>query len=333
MFRKHAVKLVAYIVAVAYLSVFNASTLLATDWKASPETLQFLAQASKQAETENMIPEQAQAMGQIYDEKIRRLESDMNRSKGTRNTLLTVSVASFFIGAGLMTGSTTITNAVEDIPADTDQEKQDREDSLNALDAIKGIGAGIIGAGGVSLLGYLLYTGSIGTKQRRIDNLRKELDARYAIRGLTPEYLQKNESVAAVLQEIEAAKKSAGSTRTLQSLFSRFAIGSLLCGGFLYTLSVAGNDVVKKVNIDETDPAEVASQKDALDQTDKLKTTGLILLGAGAASGITAFLFGQRAKGKENKVDSLEDSLLQIAQRLEIRPQRDGFMVMYTHEF
>jgi hypothetical protein len=331
MFRKHAVKLVAYIVVVAYLSVFNAGTLLARDWKASPETLQFLAQASKQAETENMTPEQAQAMGQIYTEKIQRLESETNKAKGTRNTLLTVAVSSFAIGTGIMVGSTTIKNAVNDIPAKTDQDRKDREDSLKALDAIKGVGVGIIGAGGLSLVGYLIYTASIGSKQKRVDNLRAKLDTQYEAKGLTPEYLQKNESVAAVLQEIDTAKKSAESARTMQSFFSRFAIGSLLCGGFLYTLSAAGRDVVKKINV--TTDEQIDSQKSALDQTDKLKTTGFILLGVGAASGITSFLFGQRAKGKENKVDSLENSLLQIAQRIEIRPQRNGFMVMYTHEF
>jgi hypothetical protein len=327
MFQKTIVKVIACIVVVAYISVFNAGSVFAVDWKPSAGTLQFLAQASNSEGTGKVAAEEQKALRQIYAEKIQRLESDMNKAKGTRNTLLTVAVSSLFIGAGLVTGSTTVTDAVKEISA---IDEQDKEDALNAIDTVKAIGGGILGVGGLSLLGYLFYTVGIGSKQNRIDKLRTELDTRFEAKGLTPEYLQRNESVAAVLQEIEAAKKSAGSARTFQSFLSRIGIGSVLSGGFLYALALGGRDVVKKVNVTQ---AEIASRDDALDKTDRLKTTGIILLGVGAASSISSFLFGRRASGKDHKIDELENGLLRVAERIDIRPHRDGFMVMYTHEF
>jgi hypothetical protein len=39
------------------------------------------------------------------------------------------------------------------------------------------------------------------------------------------------------------------------------------------------------------------------------------------------------AKSKENKIDELENSLLRVAERIDIQPKLNGFMVMYTHEF
>ncbi|MEE8480429.1 MAG: response regulator, partial [Desulfobacterales bacterium] len=77
-------------------------------------TPQLFAQAStNQATASETTPEEEKALRQIYAEKIQRLEAEMNRARGTRNTLLTVAVTSFFIGAGITVGSTTIKGARE----------------------------------------------------------------------------------------------------------------------------------------------------------------------------------------------------------------------------
>jgi hypothetical protein len=335
MFRKNVGKAIACVVIVSYISVFNVSTVFAAGLEVSV-TPQLFAQAStKSAMTGSTTAEEERALRQIYAEKIQRLEAEMNNARGTRNTLLTTAIASFFIGAGIWTGSTTVSDAVKKIKTNTLQEEQDKDDALKAIDATKGIGGGLLGAGGLALLGYFIYTGIISGKQKKIDTLRSELDTRpwSEPKGLTPEYLQNNESVAAVIEEIDNAKKSAATARSFQGFFSRIGIASLLSGGFLFALSQAGRDIVEKININQNDPGEVSSRDDALNQTDNIKTTGIVLLGVGGTSVITSFIFGRRAKSKENTIDGLENSLLRVAERIDIYPKSDGFMVMYTHKF
>ena len=311
MFRRDVLKSIACVVLISYISVFSTSSIFA-----------------------QTTPEEEKALRQIYNEKIQRLEAEMNSARGTRNTLLTVSVTSFFVGAGIMASTNIIDGAITDyIPEDTPQQKDDKDKALEVVDSVNNVGMGALGIGGVGLAGYLIYTGIINSKQRKIDTLREELGSRFAAEGLTPEYLQRNESVAVVVEEIADAKKSAGGYKTLQGIFSRVAIGSLVSGGFLFTLSTFGEKAVEDIDIDENDEQEVADRNRALDEVENIETTGIILLGTGVASGVASFFFGRMAKRKENQIDELENSLLRVAERIDIQPKLNGFMVMYTHEF
>lgn len=334
MLNKRVIKYIACVVIVAYLSVCSGATVLAgqTHLTVNP---QLFAQVANPASPRATTSEEGRALREIYLDKTQRLEAEMNSTRGSRNTLLTAAVASFLIGAGVIGGSRTVRGAVEDIPVDPDdpEEQDDLNTALDALDAVGGVGGGIVGVGGVCMLGYLIYTAVINSKQKKIDTLRSELDMRFETRGLTPEYLRRNESVAAVLDEIADTKKSAGTSRSVQGFFSRLAIGSILAGGFLVGLSSLTNEVVDEITIDEDDPDEVAARDDAIDQADNLQTTGLILLGAGVTSGVISFFFGRRAKSREKKIDEMENSLLRVAERIHIQPTSDGVMVMYTHEF
>jgi hypothetical protein len=70
------------------------------------------------------------------------------------------------------------------------------------------------------MIGYWLYSHNINNKQAQIDALRTELGSGLEpARGITPEYLQQNESVAAVLEEIELLKKEAGKPERLANGF------------------------------------------------------------------------------------------------------------------
>jgi hypothetical protein len=170
-------------------------------------------------------------------------------------------------------------------------------------------------------------------RQVKIDALQAKTSDGFEAKGLTPEYLQKNEAAAALLEEADTLRKKAGSARTIEEIFSRLAIGGLVGGAFLFGVSTVSRDIVEDINVDEDDPEDIQAKEDVLDETDKMKTVGLILLGTGAASGITSFLIGRWAKGKEAEAGELEDNLLGIAGRIEIQPRSNGFMVMYTHPF
>jgi len=314
--------------------VFSASSISATEWQLSVNPQLFAQASTNSAAASSTTPEEEKVLRQIYSEKIQRFEAEMNRARGTRNTLLTVSVTSFFIGAGIIASTGIIKDAIKDyLPEDTERRQEDKDRALDVVDSVSSVGVGACAVGGAGLVGYLLYTATISSKQRKIDTLRTELDTRFAVTGLTPEYLQRNESVAVVLEEIADAKKSAGTSRSLQGFFSRLAIGSLISGGFLFALSTFGDKAVKEVEIDPEDDQEVADRDRALDEIKSIETTGLILLGTGAASGIGSFLFRLRARGKEKKIDELENSLLRVAERIDIQPKSNGFMVMYIHEF
>lgn len=331
--RSGMIKLVASVVIGTYFSMIGVSPLAAAEVQ-RPLTPIFLAQASPNASAFGRVSvEEERALRQIYDEKIQRLEGEMNNARGSRNTLLTVAVTTMFLGGGILASSGTVSDAVKEIEVSNEQEEADKEDALNAIDALTGIGGGIVGVGGASLLGYLIYTGIMSSKQHKIDQLREELNTRFAVRGLTPEYLQKNESVAVVLEEIANAKKSAGTARSFQGFFLRIAIGALLSGGFLALIGSAGEDVIKEVNIDPEDPEEIASRDDALDQAENIKLSGLILVGGGATCGILGLLFGHRASGKEKRIDELENSLLRVASRLDWQPKPNGIALMYSYNF
>ncbi len=332
MFSKHAIKYIACVVIVSYLLVCSGASVMAAQVEFTSNPLLFAQTVNPAAPGAATTAEEGKALREIYLDKIKRLEAEMNNTRGSRNTLVTTAVASFLIGAGVIAGAGTVRDAVKDIPADED-EQDDIDAALDALDVMQGVGGGIVGLGGVCVLGYLIYTAVISSKQKKIDTLHSELDRRFETTGLTPEYLQKNESVAAVLDEIADTKKSAGSSRSIQGFFSRLATGTILSGGFLVGLSSLANEVVDEIDIDENDPDEVSGREDAIDQADSLQTTGLILLGTGVTCGVISFVFGRRAKNKEKNIDELENSLLRVANRIHIRPETDGVMIVYSHEF
>ncbi len=334
MFDQKILRHVASFVVVAYLSFLGAGSVAASEVSTQTHSWILMAQASVNPATAGRVSaEEERALRQIYGEKIQRLEGEMNNARGARNTLLTVAVTAAFLGAGILTGSSTVSNAVDQIEIKNEQEQKNKDDALQAIDALKGVGGGIIGTGGVALVGYLIYSGIISSKQTKVDALQTELESRFSVRGLTPEYLQNNESVAAVLEEIANTKKSVGTARSFQGFFSRIAIGSLLSGGFLYTVALAGQNVIDEVNIDPDDADEVKSRDDARDEAEKIGTTGLILAGAGGACAIVSFLFGRRAAGKEQMIDDLENSLLRVAERIDFQPKANGFALMYSYNF
>lgn len=332
MFSTHTVKLTACAVIVAYVSLLSASGALAAqrDFSVKPR---LLAQAGERSGS-SMSTEERRALREIYLDKIGRIEAEMNGARGSRNTMLTTAVSTFLIGAGIMTGSSMVEKAVNDIPPNPENE-EDIQTAEDAMKALKGVGVGIIGAGGVSLLGWMIYTGIISSKQKKVDRLREEMDETLETKGLTPEYLQKNPAVAQILDEIANTKKSAATSRSWQGFFSRLGIGTLLSGGFLVGLSSLADEVVDEIPVNESDPAELQGRQDAIDEAENLQTTGLILLGVGAASEVLSFAFRLRAGSKENRVEELEDSLLglTLAERIHIQPRMDGFVLMYSQQF
>ncbi len=329
MYNKSILKCTACIVLVTYISVFNTSVVFAGQAQLTVKS-QLFAQALAPNSVETA--EEGKALREIYLEKIRRIEAKMNNARGSRNTMVTTGVVSILIGTGLLTGSETVRNAVDEIPVN-DENEDDINSALDALDAVKSVGSGIAAVSAVSLVGYLLYTGIISSKQKKIDTLRSEMDIKFEMRGLTPEYLRRNESVAAVLEEISDTKKSVGRSRGLQGLFSRIGIGTLLSGGFLVGLSSVANEVVDEIDVNENDPAEVDGRENALDEADNLQTTGIVLLGVGAGAELFSLFFRMRAGKKEGQIDDLENSLLRVAERIDIQPRIDGVAILYTHEF
>jgi hypothetical protein len=308
-------------------------------------------QTSQQPETErSMTIEDRKAREAILNGKVQRLEEEIHGQKGTRKNLLTVAVAAFSIGSTLAFGVNTINDAIDKIAVeypqgteciedwqnaceeyeDYNEEKRDAQDSL---DAIKGIGGGIFIVGIVSVAGYLIYSWNIRGKQQKVVALQEEAGTLFTVRGLTPEYLSRNESVAAVIDEIDDLKKKAGSHRTQGEIFSRLALGTLASGVFLVGLSNVSHTVVGNITIDEADPRNVQSKEEALDKTDELKTVGGILIGTGAAAGVVSLVFSRLAKSKENQADEYEDSLWRVAERIEFQPKLNGFTVMYTQAF
>ncbi len=283
-----------------------------------------------------------EAQKNIYFSKIQRKEASVNRKRGARNTLMTVAVASGLIGAGVVFGTSAIYDEVEGISSEPD-DQEEIDAALKALDVAGGVGWGIVGLGGVGLLGYTLYSASISSEQREIDKLYATMNEQFGTERQTsseylPPHLQENETAKQIWSDISQAKKSVGTSRSLASAFSRLGIGSILSGGFLFGLSSLTNEVVKQVNIEEFDDKgnptkEAQSRDDALDASENLQTVGIILLGTGVASETASYFLGRRAQKKEKEIDTLEEQLLQVVERIDIHPIRNGVMVSYSFKF
>lgn len=254
---------------------------------------------------------------------------------------MTVAVTTGLIGTGVVFGTSAIYDQVEKIPSETDT--QDEIDAaLKALDTTSAIGWGIIGLGATSLLGYTLYSASISSEQRDIDTLNKDMKDQFGIERpaeyYLPSHLRGNKTAIQMQDNIHQLKKSAESSRSFASAFSRLGIGSILSGGFLFGLSSLTNEVVKKIEIEEFDKNgnptdEAQARDDALDATDNLETVGLIMLGTGVVCETTAYFLGHRAKNKEKKIDEMEEQLMQVVDRLDIHPIRNGVMLSYSFKF
>lgn len=371
MFNKIVFKSIACVVAVCYFMLINASGILAAELQTKVNPLLFAQTAApgKAAQerslniggpggqemppVESLAPEDQQALQGVYAEKMQRLESEMNAAKGVRKNLLNIAIAAFAIGATLTFGVNTVNSAIDDIPMTNPESQpttacvedrydacnqyiaynQEKQDAQNALDGIKGIGAGIFIAGAASVIGYFLYTRNIRSKQQDIDVIRAESGKTVAPQGLTPEYLQKNESVAAVVAEMDVLKKQASAKRTMAELFSRLALGGVGSGLFLFGLSNVSHTLVGDIAIDERVPENVTAKNKALTKTKDMEKIGAVLLGAGVAAGVTSFLFGRLATGKERELNNLENSLLRIVDRLEFEPKADGFRLVYRSAF
>ncbi|GAK60198.1 hypothetical protein U27_00089 [Candidatus Vecturithrix granuli] len=348
-------KWIACIVIVAFLSVSSASSVIAVERPIGTTPL-LLAQASALfPSNQPSTSDEFRVRQQVYENKIQSLETDIQRARGMRKNLLTVAVASFTAGSAINFAVNSVNSAIDDIPTSNPEEQEnvtgtveerydacesyvcitsEKNDALNALDGIQGIGGGIFIVGVVSMLGYWLYSRNINHKQAQIDTLRTELGSGLEpARGITPAYLQQNESVAAVLEEIDLLKKEAGKTRTFGEWSSRLAIGGILSGLFLLGVSNASSDLVEDITVDQTDQEQVSAKRDALDKADNIETVGFVVLGAGIASGVTSYIFERLARNKENTVNDLENSLLRVAERIQIQPRTDGFLITYTYNF
>ena len=357
-FSRH--KIIACIIISTYLSCICAPG----SWAAQhPATSQLLAQgrgltlddpdAPKQAAPrERLSSEERKARKAILTGKMQRLEEDMNGQRGMRKNFLNIAVGAFAIGATLAYGVNQVNAAIDDIAAENPENNpegcveervsacdayvsytEEKRDAQDALDGIKGIGGGIFIVGIASVIGYAVYTYAIRGKQHTIEALRVESETLFEARGLTPDYLRRNESVAAVVAEMDLLKKKAGSTRTKSELFLRVALGAFSSGLFLFGLSNVAHTLVGNISIDEGNAADVTAKDDALDETDALKNIGGVFMGVGVASGVTSYVFAWLAKGQERQINNLEDSLWRVAERIDFQPKMNGFQVRYTYAF
>ncbi len=335
MINRQVMKSVACVVFVSYVSVFNAECIQAAELKLLPEHWLLTAQAG---DTTAVIDSVAgkEAQQAVYSSKIQRLEANINRKRGTRNTLMTVTVSSGLIGVGVALGASSIYDEVNNIETSNPKIQSDIDSALKALDLAQGVGWGIAGLGAISLLGYALYSSSISGDQQKVDMLYSQKIELNTRRGefseYLPEYLQENEVAKKIWNDIADSKKSAGRSRSWAGTFSRLSIGSILSGGFLFGLSSLTNEVVKQIEVSEG-TSEAETRENALDAADRLQTAGIVLFGTGAVCGLSSYFFRRQAKKKEQNIESLEEQILQVAGRLDIQPKQDGFMLSYSYRF
>lgn len=352
-------KAIACIVISTYLCLICAQST----WAAQETTTwPLLAQArgftlddpnAEQADGRGLLSaEDLKAREAVLTGKMQRLEEEMNAQKGMRKNLLNIAVGAFAIGATLAFGVNRVNAAIDDISVENPVEETtdsyeeqvdacetyvcytgEKRDAQDSLDGIKGIGGGIFIVGIASVIGYAYYTYSIRGKQQTIEALRAESDTLFETKGLTPDYLRRNESVAAVIEEMDLLKKKAGSTRTTSELFLRLALGTFSSGLFLFGLSNVSHTLVDNISVDENNPDDVTAKQNALDETDSLKNAGIALIGVGVASGATAYVFNWMARRHDRQINDLEDSLWRVADRFDFQPKINGFRVLYSYAF
>lgn len=272
--------------------------------------------------------EQDRAMWEVYSQKISRGEREVNLARSSRDTWFSSAVGFLSSGAAISYGGSSVTGAIDKIQPLTAQGETWKKDALDSTDQTKLFGTVLMGLGGLALIGYLVDSGSISEKQAKVDQLRAEMNAQFAAQGLTPEYLKKNERLAATMAEIERARKSAASSRSYASFLSEVTTASIVSGAILMLLSKDWQDSVESTEFG--DSREQAQQSAAVDDIKSLESTGVALLGIGAASAIATVVLRLRASSREERGTDLENSLLQVSERLHVVPQYAGLALMYT---
>lgn len=267
-----------------------------------------------------------------YGTHIRNIEEDMNTARGQRDMLLTLAIATGFIGGGLALGTQSITTTVEDLEEQIAEEDQDDvEMALDMLGGVENAGVVTLAVGGTCLLGYLLYSVGIGDKQKAIDALQAELDTRIKRQGM---YAPQSETYQAVENKVAEMKKTVGAISSMGSTFTRIAVGSLLSGGFMAGLGLLTDDVVNKIDINEDIEGDVKARDEAVDAATNLKNTGYILLGVGGATGLLAVISGLWVRGEQKRIDKLEDNLLpRVAKNVRFQPKLNGFRISVSYQF
>ena len=352
-FHYRLLKCTAFIVTVAYLSVLHATSILAAE---SPFSIdpQLFAQAEAPENAAAISDEEREIQQRFLEEQIRDAEADMNRAKGIRRNLLTVSIATLAAGGTINFAVNQVNDSIEDIPSNnpetgnpdgTIEERVEDcvryvctsyeiQDTQSALDGIKGIGGGIFLVGAAGLLSYFLYSRTIGKKQDALDDMQAELSGTFGVSsGFSPDYLQKNEAATAIVEEINSIKKSAGKSRTTGEVFSTLAFSGVLSGLFLVGVSNVSTDLIEDIAVSENDPDEVAAKEDALDTADSMAAIGWTIVGLGGASGLASYVFYRRATSKDAEVNDLEEGLLRFADGLRIQPRLNGVMLTYRYDF
>ena len=265
-----------------------------------------------------------------YNNQIRNIEEDMNTARGQRNMLLTLAVANGFIGGGIAIGAQTIESTLGDMKEEFNIEDQkDVDIGLDMVKSLKSAGIVTLATGGVCILGYLLYSVGINDKQGQIETLQAQLDTRIKRQGM---FVPTSESHRAVENKVAEMKKNVGAVQSMQGMFTRIAVGSLLSGGFLAGLGELADNIVGSIEVKIDD--DLAAQDEALKRAKDLTSTGYILLGVGGGTGLLALISGLWANGQGKKIDQLEDSLLpRIANNIQLQPGIHGFQVTYSYQF
>lgn len=325
MFYNKILKSIACILLITYCSTAGLDLAWAIDpaWATEEDSseIPLLAQVYT-----NRTPEEETAWRQqkIYKNKAQRIEEEINKIEVKKELLVDVMVSSAFIGAGLFFGANEIEKTINDIelePENTRGEK-DKENALDALESVEQIGLGIAGVGVLSALGYFRYSVITGRKADRKEKLLEK-----------PENLEVPPAVEAVNNEIDRLKEVQRRRTKLQHFFSSVAIGSLLTGGILWGISGPLRDNISDIEINDNDIVGLQYKDEALETADEMENWGKGLVIAGAVSGVASIIAGLLADSKEEEIDEFERGLLRANHHIDINPQPDGFVFMYSYNY
>ncbi|MCI5138064.1 MAG: hypothetical protein D3922_06535 [Candidatus Electrothrix sp. AR1] len=326
MFCKNILKSIACIILITYCSTLGVDLAWANDQDIFEIPL--LAQVFT-----NRTPEEEtkQRKRKIYKNKAQRLENEISKMEGSQELLLDVVVTSAFVGLGLFAGANNIEETINDIelaPGNTRGEK-DKENALDALQSVEQVGWGAAGISVLSAIGGITYLAVTGHKQKKKEEL---LEASNNLlldkRNSSP-----NEALKAIEREIEELKKAQNSNTSFQHAFSSIAIGSLITGGLLWGMSGPLRDNLRDIEIHDNDIVEQQYRREALEAADGMENRGKGLVITGAVSGVASFFAWWLADDKEEEIDELEKGLLRANHHIDITPQPDGFVFLYSYNF
>jgi len=258
----------------------------------------------------------------VKKNKAQLLEDEISNMEGKQEILFNVMVSSALVGAGLLLGSNEIEQTINDIELEPENTRgeQDKENALNALQSVEQVGWGVAGVGVLSTIWYFTYSVITDQKQEEQNKLLEESDN------------DELPAVAAVNKEINRLKEVQNRRTFAQHAFSSVAIGSLITGGLLWGISGPLRDNIEDIEIDNNDIVEQQYRCEALEVTDDMEKWGKGLVIAGAVSGVAAFIAWWLADNKE-EVDELEKGLLRANHHIDINPQPDGFVFLYSYNF